>query len=214
MNFQMEGNEERVKIIAQNVRVQFLKGQDGSTVCTVKAVELFTWAWWHTQGGADWEECLQLLCSQQRTLRHVPSFSPASLGEDNDGAGAALEGGLDGSNSDGLCGVTSQMGGATQLLEHLPVEHGCLSLTGNLNVWRNKCPLVRVREKPVLAAEVSLYVFIPETTLRHEAKYQRWPWCPVTDAVHCRSSHTHTHASWVIQWHRKSTMQITQRTSS
>ncbi len=59
--------------------------------------------------------------------------SPARLGEHDDGAGAALEGSLDSTDSDGLCGVTGQMRGATQLLEHLPVEHGCLGLTGNLN---------------------------------------------------------------------------------
>lgn len=58
--------------------------------------------------------------------------SPARLGEHDDGAGAALEGSLDGTNSNGLCGVPGQMGGATQLLEHLPVKHGCLGLAGNL----------------------------------------------------------------------------------
>lgn len=63
-------------------------------------------------------------------------FSPSRLGEHNDGAGAALEGSLNGANSDRLCGVTGQMRGAAQLLKHLPVVHGCLSLTGNLNKWR------------------------------------------------------------------------------
>lgn len=60
--------------------------------------------------------------------------SPAGLGEHDDGAGAALEGSLDGADSDGLCGVACQVGGATQLLEHVPVEHGRLSFTGNLDM--------------------------------------------------------------------------------
>lgn len=64
---------------------------------------------------------------------NVPGVSPASLGQHNDCTGAALERSLDGTNSDGLCGVTGQMSEATQLLEHLPVEHGCLSFTGDLN---------------------------------------------------------------------------------
>lgn len=65
-------------------------------------------------------------------------FSPASLGEHDNCAGAALEGSLHGTDSDGLCGVTGQMRGATQLLEDLPVEHGCLSFTGNLKMWEQK----------------------------------------------------------------------------
>ena len=69
----------------------------------------------------------------QDKLLLLLGVSPASLGEHDDGAGAALEGSLDGTDSDGFCGVTGQMRGATQLLEHLPVEHGCLGFTGNLN---------------------------------------------------------------------------------
>ena len=64
----------------------------------------------------------------------LPGASPASFGEHDDGAGAALEGSLDGTDGDGLCGVTGQMGGATQLLKHLPVEHGCLGLAGDLHM--------------------------------------------------------------------------------
>lgn len=60
-------------------------------------------------------------------------ISPASLGEHDNGAGAALEGSFHGTNSNRLCGVTGQMSDAAKLLEHLPVEHGCLSLTGDLN---------------------------------------------------------------------------------
>ena len=59
---------------------------------------------------------------------------PASLGEHDDGAGAALERSLDSTDGSGLCGVTGQVRGATQLLEHLPVEHGGFGFTGNLNV--------------------------------------------------------------------------------
>ena len=54
----------------------------------------------------------------------------------DDGAGAALEGSLNGTDGNRLSGVTGQMRGAAQLLKHLPVEHGCLSLTGNLNKGR------------------------------------------------------------------------------
>lgn len=63
---------------------------------------------------------------------------PSRLGEHDDGAGAAFEGSFDCTDSDGLCGVTGQMGGAAELLEHLPVEHGCLGLTGNLNTRKGK----------------------------------------------------------------------------
>lgn len=70
--------------------------------------------------------------SRQEVYFLLPGHTPASLGEHDDGAGAVLEGSLNGTNSDGLCGVTGQMGGATQLLEHLPVEHRCLGFTGNL----------------------------------------------------------------------------------
>lgn len=62
---------------------------------------------------------------------------PASLGEHNDSAGAALEGSLYGSNGDGLRGVTGQVRGAPQFLEHLPVEHCGLCFPGNLNM-RNR----------------------------------------------------------------------------
>ena len=65
-------------------------------------------------------------------------FSPARLGEHDDGAGAALERGLDGADGHGLCGVTGQMRGATQLLEHLSVEHGGLGFTGDLNTSRKR----------------------------------------------------------------------------
>lgn len=59
-------------------------------------------------------------------------ISPASLGKHDNGAGAALEGGFHGADSHRLCGVAGQVGDATELLEHLPVEHGGLCLTGNL----------------------------------------------------------------------------------
>ena len=62
----------------------------------------------------------------------VGVYRPAGLGEHNDGAGAALEGRLNGADGDGLRGVACQVGGTTQLLEHLPVVHGRLGLTGNL----------------------------------------------------------------------------------
>lgn len=62
----------------------------------------------------------------------ISGVSPASLGEHDDGAGAALEGSLDGSDGDGLRGVAGQMGDAAQLLKHLSVEHGSLCFTGNL----------------------------------------------------------------------------------
>lgn len=60
-------------------------------------------------------------------------FSPASLGEHDNGAGAALEGSLNSTDSDGLCGVTGQMSDAAQLLKHLSVEHGSLCFAGNLD---------------------------------------------------------------------------------
>lgn len=62
--------------------------------------------------------------------------SPASLGEHDNGAGAALKGSLNCTNSNRLCGVTGQMSDAAKLLEHLPVEHGCLCFTGNLTKWK------------------------------------------------------------------------------
>lgn len=58
--------------------------------------------------------------------------SPASLGEHDNGTGAAFEGGFHGAYGDRLCGVAGQVGDATELLKHLPVEHGSLGLTGNL----------------------------------------------------------------------------------
>lgn len=61
-------------------------------------------------------------------------FSPASLGEHDNGAGTALKGSFNCTNSNRLCGITGQMSDATKLLEHLPVEHGCLCFTGNLNM--------------------------------------------------------------------------------
>lgn len=68
----------------------------------------------------------------------VSTSAPAGFGEHNDGAGAALEGSLDGTDGDGLCGVTGQMGGAAQLLKHLPVKHGRLGFTGDLLTWRKE----------------------------------------------------------------------------
>lgn len=62
----------------------------------------------------------------------APPLLPASLGEHNKGAGAAFEGGLNSANSYGIRRITCQKGGAPQLLKQLPVEHGCLCLTGNL----------------------------------------------------------------------------------
>lgn len=59
-------------------------------------------------------------------------FSPASLGEHDNGAGAALEGSLNSSDSNGLRGVAGQMSDAAQLLKHLSVEHGSFCFTGNL----------------------------------------------------------------------------------
>ena len=70
--------------------------------------------------------------SHSKTEKSCSMNIPASLGEHNDGAGTALERSLNSPNGDGLCGVTSQMRGATQLLKHLPVEHSGLSLAGNL----------------------------------------------------------------------------------
>lgn len=71
--------------------------------------------------------------SEKHSARTISiSISPAGLGEHDNGAGAALEGSFHGADGDGLCGVTGQVGDATELLEHLPVEHGRLCLTGNL----------------------------------------------------------------------------------
>lgn len=60
-------------------------------------------------------------------------FSPASLSEHDNGTGAALEGSLDSTDCNGLCGVTGQMSDAAQLLKHLSVEHGRLCFPGNLD---------------------------------------------------------------------------------
>lgn len=56
------------------------------------------------------------------------SFLPSSLGENNYGAGAAFEGGLNGSDSHSLWGVSGQLGVPPQLLEQFSVEGGCLGL--------------------------------------------------------------------------------------
>lgn len=74
---------------------------------------------------------------------------PASLGEHNDGAGAALEGGFYCANGHWLCGVAGQVGDATELLKHLPVEHGSLCLTGNL--FRGETPQKSKYTKATLA---------------------------------------------------------------
>lgn len=60
-------------------------------------------------------------------------FSPAGLGEHDNGTGAALEGSLNGTDGDGLRGVTGQMSDAAQLLKHLSVVHGSLCFSGNLH---------------------------------------------------------------------------------
>lgn len=83
---------------------------------------------------------------------------PASLGEHDDGAGAALEGSLDSADGDGLRGVAGQMSDAAQLLEHLSVEHGGLCFTGNLDGRGDNANLgslweVWVPQKPKQALE-------------------------------------------------------------
>lgn len=63
----------------------------------------------------------------------VSQIVPSGFGENDNGTGTALEGSFHSSYSHRFTGVTSQVCGATQLLKHLPVVHGCLSLTGDLN---------------------------------------------------------------------------------
>lgn len=83
-------------------------------------------------------DMLTLRMKGWRFAARISSDSPASLGEDDDGTGAALERSLDGTDSGGLRGVTGQMRGATKLLEHLPVEHGCLRFTCDLKVQKHR----------------------------------------------------------------------------
>lgn len=64
-------------------------------------------------------------------------FAPASLSEHDNGTGAALEGSLNSTDSNGLRGVTGQMSDAAQLLKHLSVEHRSLGFTSNLDTWKN-----------------------------------------------------------------------------
>lgn len=58
--------------------------------------------------------------------------TPAAGGEDYDGAGAAFEGGLHSSDGGDLCGVGGEGSEASQLLEQLLVEDGCLGLPADL----------------------------------------------------------------------------------
>lgn len=58
---------------------------------------------------------------------------PSRFSENDNGTGTALKGSFHSSYGHRFTGVTSQVCGATQLFKQLPVEHGCLSLSGNLN---------------------------------------------------------------------------------
>ena len=58
---------------------------------------------------------------------------PAGLGEHNDGAGAAFEGGLHGAYGSRLGGIAGQPSQAPELLEQLPVEGGRFRLPGDLS---------------------------------------------------------------------------------
>lgn len=66
---------------------------------------------------------------------------PSRACENNDGRGQALKGGLHSANSNGLCVVFAVWRGTTQVLKHLPMEHGRLSFTCDLahvRDWRCK----------------------------------------------------------------------------
>lgn len=85
-------------------------------------------------------------CQEEMWRKTSSGCPPASLGEHDDGAGAALEGSLNSADGDGLRGVTGQMSDATQLLEHLSVEHGGFCFTGNLDGCRKNENLGSLRE--------------------------------------------------------------------
>jgi len=70
------------------------------------------------------------------TCRDQMTRLPSRAGEHDQGGGQALEGCLHGADGDGLGRVLAVRRGAAQVLEHLPVEHGRLGLTGNLEQTR------------------------------------------------------------------------------
>ena len=63
---------------------------------------------------------------------------PASGGEDYDGSSTTLEGGLHRSDGRDIRRVGGQRGQTTQRLKQLLVENGCLRLSADLCVYRNR----------------------------------------------------------------------------
>lgn len=118
------GIESLLKLTCKMSGFRSLKVTSGAQiVCAVKVGILHTAGW-----GPVWGVDITVWFSFTEEI-----YWPARLGEHDDRTGAALEGSFDSTNGDGLCGVTGQMRGAAQLLKHLPVEHGGLGFTGNLN---------------------------------------------------------------------------------